>query len=203
VRAEGSRALVEVLLDAQTLGFMGPGAIEPHLAHAKRFAAAVGTSPGLGLDLGSGGGLPGLALALAWPDSEWVLLDANARRAEFLNDSVQRLGLEERVVVDHRRAELAGRDSDRRGRMTVVVARAFGRPSVVAECGAPFLVLGGLLVVSEPPEESDRWPAEEMAGLGLESDPPDPPGFVRFRQIAPCPDRYPRRDGVPAKRPLF
>jgi 16S rRNA (guanine527-N7)-methyltransferase len=195
--------LTEVLLEAQRRGFIGPGAIEPHLAHADRFLAAVGASPDRALDLGSGAGLPGLALALAWPHSEWVLLDANARRAEFLVSAVQQLGLAERVVVDHRRAELAGRDPGRRGTMAAVVARSFGRPAVVAECAAPFLAVGGHLVVSEPPEDTDRWPVDAVATLGLKADPPASRGFVRFRQTAPCPERFPRRDGVPAKRPLF
>ncbi len=195
--------LTEILLEAQRRGFIGPGGIEPHLAHADRFLAAVGAPPDRALDLGSGAGLPGLVLALAWPHSEWVLLDANARRAEFLVSAVQELGLADRVVVDHRRAELSGRDPDRRGTMAAVVARSFGRPAVVAECAAPFLAAGGYLVVSEPPEDTDRWPEDGMAALGLEADPPASPGFVRFRQIAPCPERYPRRDGVPAKRPLF
>ena len=195
--------LTDVLLDAQRRGFIGPGAIEPHVAHAERFVAAVGAIRGPGLDLGSGGGLPGLVFALGQPDSEWVLLDANARRAEFLVWAVQELGLADRVVVDHRRAELAGRDPDRRAAMALVVSRSFGPPPVVAECAAPFLRVGGRLVVSEPPEAADRWPIEGLAALGLEPDPLDTAGFVRFRQAVPCPDRYPRRDGVPAKRPLF
>lgn len=195
--------LTDVLLEAQRRGFMGPGAVEPHVAHAERFAAAVGPIPGPALDLGSGGGLPGLALALGDPGSEWVLLDANARRAEFLVWAVEELGLADRVVVDHRRAELAGRDPARRAAMALVVARSFGPPPVVAECAAPLLMVGGRLVVSEPPETTERWPAEGLAALGLEPDPLDTADFVRFRQAVPCPDRYPRRDGVPAKRPLF
>jgi 16S rRNA (guanine527-N7)-methyltransferase len=98
---------------------------------------------------------------------------------------------------------LAGRDPDRRAAMGLVVSRSFGPPPVVAECAAPFLRVGGRLVVSEPPEAADRWPIEGLAALGLEPDPLDTAGFVRFRQTFPCPDRYPRRDGVPAKRPLF
>jgi 16S rRNA (guanine527-N7)-methyltransferase len=78
---------------------------------------------------------------------------------------------------------------------------------VTAECGAPFLAAGGHIVVSEPPDGDDaRWPAEGVQELGLAAD-----GIVRteagsyrlLRQVAPCPDRYPRRVGMPAKRPLF
>ncbi len=195
--------LIEVLLEAQRRGFVGPGPIEPHLDHAARFGVAVGDEPTRGLDLGSGGGLPGLALALRWPGSSWVLLDANARRADFLGWAIGQLHIDDRVLVDHRRAEQSGRDPQRRGAMDVVVARSFGAPAVVAECGSPFLVVGGCLVVSEPPDPAGRWPAAELASLGLVADPPTDPAFARFRQVEPCPPRYPRRDGVPGKRPLF
>jgi 16S rRNA (guanine527-N7)-methyltransferase len=93
------------------------------------------------------------------------------------------------------------------------VSRSFGPPAVVAECAAPFLEVGGRLVVSEPPGPLDRWDhAEELAELGLAvppadpSDPSDPHGRGSYRtliQISACPPRYPRRVGIPAKRPLF
>lgn len=198
-----SASLTAVLADAQRRGFVGAGGIDPHLAHAERFAAAIGAIPGRALDLGSGAGLPGLVLAALWTTSTWVLLDANGRRAEFLTDAVANLGLADRVVVDHRRAEVAGRDPLRRGTRDLVVARAFGPPAVVAECASPFLAVGGHLVVSEPPGQPERWPLGGLGRFGLEPVPDTSPGFVRLRQAAPCPERYPRRDGVPAKRPLF
>jgi len=92
----------------------------------------------------------------------------------------------------------------------VVTARSFGPPAVVAECAAPLLRTGGWLVVSEPPDQSDeeaarRWPAEPLAQLGLR------PGerlqaafdYRVLSQAEPCPERFPRRNGVPARRPLF
>jgi 16S rRNA (guanine527-N7)-methyltransferase len=117
------------------------------------------------------------------------------------------------------RAEDAGRREDLRARFDVVVARSFGPPPVTAECGAPFLVVGGRLIVSEPPagdgEAPDeaaagsgtaaRWPAAGLALVGLRrervwSDP------YRYRSLVlerTCPAQFPRRTGVPAKRPLF
>ena len=210
----------DVLNEARAAGFLGPGPVEDHLRHAEGFATvahrmlAETPSPRI-LDLGSGGGLPGLVVASSWPDATVVLLEANGRRAAFLRRAVGRLGLEERVSVLEARAEAAGRDPGHRARFDEVLARSFGRPAVVAECGSPLLRVGGWLVVSEPPSATDdsvtfgtgdvRWPAEALAQFGLE-----PAGVWRdgatyqvLRQAEICPERFPRRDGVPAKRPLF
>jgi 16S rRNA (guanine527-N7)-methyltransferase len=76
---------------------------------------------------------------------------------------------------------------------------------VTAECAAPLLAVGGLLVVSEPPD-GRRWPASalEPLGMAVEGMVRGAAGtFQRLRQVTPCPDRYPRRVGIPAKRPLF
>lgn len=241
-------AVLDVLADAREAGFLGPGPVEAQLAHAEGFTnvarglATGGASPRV-LDLGSGGGLPGLVVASAWPECTLVLLEANGRRAGFLRQSIERLGLHARVTVVQERAEAAGRERGYRGGFDGVLARSFGRPAVAAECGAPFLRVGGWLVVSEPPPEpgvspdgmvtgegpspaagmttipgttttiagatttpgGERWPADTLAQLGLE-----PVEVVRdgasyqvLRQMVMCPERFPRRDGVPAKRPLF
>ena len=171
------------------------------------FAAAAGSTPARALDLGSGGGLPGLVLAgLVWPEATWVLLEAAARRCGFLTDAVDRLGLGHRVVVDQRRAEEAAHDDAQRGRFDLVVARAFpGGPAVVAECGAGFLAPGGALVVSEPPAGDARWPAAGLAtvGLALEAQVAAPARFVRLRRVGVLAPDVPRRTGVPRKRPRF
>jgi 16S rRNA (guanine527-N7)-methyltransferase len=102
------------------------------------------------------------------------------------------------------RAEVVGRDLAHRGQHDTVVSRSFGPPAVTAECGAPLLATGGVLLVSEPPSPvQDRWPVEGLELLGLEDRTP-PGAQVRVLvQIEPCGERYPRRTGVPTKRPLF
>lgn len=209
--------LAELLREAQTLGFVGPGPVEPHLHHAEAFASAVSDPPERAVDLGSGAGLPGLVLAGRWPSSSWRLVESNQRRAGFLSAAIDRLGLADRVVVDPRRAEEVGRDLQVRGQSDLVVARSFGPPAVVAECGAPLLTVGGQLVVSEPPrDDPGRWPAAGVAELGLLVEPPESspgavtesaggaaPRTVRLRLVRPCPERFPRRVGVPGKRLLF
>ncbi len=209
--------LHDVLADAREAGFLGPGPVGPQIRHAQGFALvahrlAASGPPGPRLvDLGSGGGLPGLVVALQWPEASVDLLEAAGRRAAFLERAVGRLGLGGRVHVLHERAEVSGRHSGHRGAYDGVLARSFGRPAVVAECAAPLLKVGGWLVVSEPPAtERDaasdaRWPPGPLRQLGLE-----PFELVHeefdyrtLRQTEPCPDRFPRRDGVPAKKPLF
>ncbi|HWH35630.1 MAG TPA: RsmG family class I SAM-dependent methyltransferase [Acidimicrobiales bacterium] len=206
----GAAGVTDVLEQARQLGFLGPGPVADHIDHALGFAAALGRIPaGPLLDLGSGGGLPGLVLALAWPESSWTLLDAGARRTAFLSASVQRLQLADRVQVVTGRAEVVGRSPAHRGRYQLVAARSFARPAVVAECAAPLLVPGGSLLVSDPPAAAPhtppRWPAAALAALGLHhvDGPLLEPRVIQLEQVAICPDRYPRRTGVPDKRPLW
>ncbi|HZQ27155.1 MAG TPA: RsmG family class I SAM-dependent methyltransferase [Acidimicrobiales bacterium] len=158
------------------------------------------------LDLGTGAGVPGLVLALRWPDSAWVLLDGSRRRTALLEAAVAELGVADRVAVVCGRAEQVGHDLTYRGRFDLVTARSFGPPATTAECGAPFLRPGGVLVVSEPPgDEGGRWPSEGLAELGLVAGPArtSRPRAQVLEAVSRCPDRYPRRVGVPAKRPLF
>ena len=163
------------------------------------------------MDLGSGGGIPGLVLAHRWPERNAVLLDSNDRRTRFLAQVVEEQGWGHRVRVVTERAELAARIEGLRGAFALVVARSFGPPPVTAECAAPFLRPGGTLIVSEPPtagsveDDTSRWPAQALAAVGLE---PlgvwrDSFGYRLLRQKVPCPERFPRRVGIPAKRPLY
>jgi 16S rRNA (guanine527-N7)-methyltransferase len=227
--AETRDELYDLLAEARRDGFLGPGPLDVHLRHAAGFAdvarrlcsgaaaAGVRQQPSKAhgpriVDLGSGGGLPGLVVAAAWTEAQVVLLDANARRTAFLRRAVNRLRLDARVSVVQERAERYGRLDDARGTFDGAMARSFGRPAVVAECAAPLLRRGGWLIVSEPPAEDPgspttgpRWPAEALLQLGLVPEQTARKGFDYqvLRQAQECPERFPRRDGVPAKRPLF
>lgn len=180
---------------------VGPGDPNVHLEHARQLAAQL-DEPAVALDLGSGAGIPGLALAGLWPSSTWVLVDAAARRVALLKDAVDELGWADRIQVAHGRAEDLGREPRLRQAFDLVTSRSFGPPAVTAECGGAFVRVGGVLAVTEPPTAADRWDPAGLELLGLAPLPPDP-GLQRFRRISALEDRFPRRSGVPAKRPLF
>lgn len=202
------QALAAVLERSQALGLLGPGATATHIEHACSLARALGRVPRRFLDLGSGAGVPGLVLALAWPDAAVTLLEARQRAADELQRAVAELGLVSRVGVELGRAEELARRGDLRGRYDLVVARGFGSPAVTAECGVGFLERGGELLVTEPPgdPDPDRWPALGLQELGLA-----PPRQIRFGDagavvltaIEPVADRWPRRSGIPRKRPVW
>ena len=165
----------EALLAARGYGFLGPGPIDRQLIHAKGFVDLAKSQPQSMqephvLDLGSGGGLPGLVLADQWPEVVLVLLDANQRRTDFLQGAVISCGFQDRVHVVQLRAEVGGRDPLLRGAFDGVVVRSFGPPAVVAECAAPFLRQGGWLIVSEPPAEELSF--DDRSGV-------DPGAFLR------------------------
>ncbi|CAA9247410.1 MAG: rRNA small subunit 7-methylguanosine (m7G) methyltransferase GidB [uncultured Acidimicrobiales bacterium] len=208
----GNLALTKVLERSAARGFLGPRSLEDQLEHARGFASATSrapTSAELACDLGSGGGIPGLVLAAeVWPESRWVLLEGMAKRCELLLWAVAELDIGDRVTVVHGRVEHVGRPGQRlRGACTLVTSRSFGPPRVTAEAAAPLLLLGGTLVVSEPPgSDGERWPETGLAPLGLH-----PTGVVRteragymvLTQERPCPGEFPRPWKRQTRQPLF
>lgn len=191
-------ATVSVLRSAQRLGFLGKGPVEAHLDHALAYAAAwEGPPPARLADLGSGGGIPALPLALVWPESRWTLIERGQRRSAFLEEAVRQLEVQHRVRVVAAAAQQVGHDAEHREAYDVVTARSFGPPAELAECAAALLRLGGTLLVSEPPEPGpDRWPTAGLARLGL-----DEPvvtrqhgtGLASIPKTLPTPLKYPRR----------
>lgn len=201
-------SLLAILDEARALGLLGPGPAVRQHDHAVDLARAIGSFEGRMLDLGSGGGVPGLVLFDEWPSAHGVLLDAQRRRCDFLERAIATLDFGDRVEVRCGRAELLARDHELRGAFDLVTARSFGPPAVTAECGVGFLRANGHLVVTEPPDavSSARWDVSGLAALGLA--PAEPlragaTGAVRIRLAERVDDRWPRRDGVPTKRPLW
>jgi 16S rRNA (guanine527-N7)-methyltransferase len=201
------RELLGVLAGAQDRGLVGPGPLETHIDHGRAWAAALGAPRQRFLDLGSGGGLPGLVLALEWPGARATLLDARQLSVAWIVEAAERLGLGERVDAICERAETAGRDPELREAFPLVVARGFAAPAVTAECGAAFVAPGGRLSVSEPPgRDPARWPAPELANLALGPAVTVAAGgatYAMLEKTGRLDDRWPRRVGKPRQRPLW
>ena len=116
--------------------------------------------------------MPGLVLALRWPRGRRGPARVAARRCEFLEAALERLGLARpgrAFAAGGPRTSPATRSSG--GAFDLVVARAFGRPAVTAECAVGLPRAGGRLVVSEPPEGAsgtrERWPEDGLGELGF------------------------------------
>lgn len=202
--------LGKTLERSRELGFLGPGPVAGHLSHARAMASVLEVPPGSFLDLGSGGGVPGLVLAREFPQARGVLLDSMDRRCAFLREAISALGIGDRIGVVQDRAERAGHDTGLRERFDAVFARSFGQAAVTAECGAAFSRVGGALVVSEPPGGRRNWQPGGLRELGLVVDEITANGprageysVVVLRKVATLDQRFPRRVGVPAKRPLW
>ena len=165
------------------------------------------------LDLGTGAGFPGLPLAIVAPDLNFDLLDSMRRKIEFVDSVIRALDLPNaRGVVG--RAEWLGRQPDARAGYDRVVTRAVSALPVLAEFSLPLLKEGGMLIAQKGPigeaELEAGHRALEVLGGELESVQAltlpvlnDPRTLVCIRKTGPTPERYPRREGVPAKSPLF
>jgi 16S rRNA (guanine527-N7)-methyltransferase len=159
------------------------------------------------LDLGSGAGFPGLPLAIARPDAEFLLVEANARKCAFIQRAATVAGIGNVGVVHARAEELTDQ------RVALVTARAVAPLAVLAEYAAPLLATGGALVAwrgrRDPDGERDAAAAAELVGLEVREPArvqPFPAAEHRhlhlMLKVRPTPDRFPRRPGVALKRPL-
>jgi 16S rRNA (guanine527-N7)-methyltransferase len=165
------------------------------------------------LDLGAGAGIPGIPLAVALPSVELTLLEAVSRKCEFLEAAANAAGISARAGVICARSERYAVGPPGRDGAAVVFARAVGPLPVLVELAAPLLAPGGVLLASKTATAADTEGAagEIAAGLcglaagpvvRLERSPLDLAVCVVYEKVAPTPDRFPRREGIAAKRPL-
>ena len=201
--------LPRALEESRARGFLGPQPIEPQIAHAEGFGLCwedIKSSPPTSfLDLGSGGGLPGLVLLDRW-SCRAVFLDSMIKRAKFLEEVLLWPGAPAGEVITAR-AEEAARWPECDEVFDLVTARSFGPPAVTAECAVRFLKVGGVLVVSEPPndEETGRWNVGGLDQLGLRDLGRTRHGTAYEVLVKEVPTKaeYPRSSGTPKKHPLF
>jgi 16S rRNA (guanine527-N7)-methyltransferase len=149
------------------------------------------------VDVGSGGGSPGLPLAAARPDLRFDLLEATRKKSEFLERWASEF---ENVSVVCARAEDHARGAGRDAYGTAV-ARALASPAVAAEWCLPLVRPGGRVILFVGPSLDEATVAQAAQQIAGEVE-AAPPGFVLMRKTGPTPDRFPRRPGIARKRPL-
>jgi len=163
-------------------------------------------------DVGSGAGFPGLVLKIMLPEVKMTLIEATRKKCDFMTHVVERLGLRD-VEVVHARAEELGQHADYREGYDVALSRAVAPLPVLAEYCLPLLRIGGRMVAQKGPDADDEVGAAEAAiatlGGGVSaikrvhlSDVPGDRYLVVIAKKEPTPPGYPRRPGMPAKRPL-
>jgi 16S rRNA (guanine527-N7)-methyltransferase len=161
------------------------------------------------VDVGSGGGLPGLPLKIARPNLALTLVEADQAKAAFLVQACARLGFGD-VDVVARRAEDVGQDSRYRERFDAAVARAVAPLPVLVELCLPLVRVGGKLLAQKTAREEVRRAerAIELLGGSLESVAAAPSSaraagtVVVVAKVMATPSEYPRRAGVPNRKPL-
>lgn len=212
--ADAAEAYVRLLLEANarlnlTRVVEPDGVARLHLLDSLA-ALPMLPSSGTVVDLGSGGGVPGIVLALARPDVGWTLVDSVRKKADALRDFVSSLGLSN-VEVLAERAELLGRGPARES-FDVVTARACAALPVLVEYAVPLLRVGGTLLAWKGRISAEELTAGAAASELLGGGVPEVRatgvaalGDHRFVVIAkerPTDARWPRRPGEPARRPL-
>jgi 16S rRNA (guanine527-N7)-methyltransferase len=160
---------------------------------ALRAADAIAAIPGGIVDVGSGGGSPGIPLAWAFPDRQVTLLEARGRKCEFLRAVTATLP---NVTVVHGRAE--EQEPDVFGAAT---AKALAAPPVAAEWCLPLVRPGGAAVLWVGPSADVAHVARVAARIGG-ADPELRDGLLVLPKVAPTPPGFPRRPGIARKRPL-
>ena len=212
---DAAEAYVRLLLEANArlnlTRVVTPDAVARlHLLDALAALPLLPASSERALDLGSGGGVPGIILAMARPSVRWTLVDSVRKKTEALRAFVEALGLGN-VEVRAERAELLGRGPSRES-FDLVTARACAALPVLTEYALPLLRVGGTLVAWKGPIAAEELTAGAAASTILGGTAPEerPTGlsalgdhrFVIVTKRQPTPARWPRRPGEPARRPI-
>jgi len=162
-------------------------------------------------DVGSGAGFPGIPLAIMLPDVRITLIDALDKRVKFLNDVIKALDLN--AVAVHARCEDAGKKPELREQFDIATSRAVASLNILCELSLPLVKVGGQMIAYKGPiwQEEAAQAENALSILGGQvagAKPADIPGrdwnhmLVYIDKVSPTPEKYPRRPGVPEKKPL-
>ena len=199
------------------LGGLGAGATLTSRVASRsgsRFGAIerAGAFASRAIDIGTGAGIPGIPIKIVRPQLVLTLLEATAKKTEFLRKAVEQLGLE-RVTIVAARAEELAHDPLHRARYSLAMAKAVAPLPVLVEISLPFLGPGGYLAAQKG-SSAERELAEaaraievcggEVAAMERFEAPGAAvkPALILIRKVSATPEAYPRRPGRPAKRPL-
>ena len=199
----------ELLLDwNRRVNLTGARTLEQVLAQIAEgdpLLAVVWAGVGRVIDIGSGGGLPAVPLAVAMPDVQFTLLEANARKCAFLEYVAANLGLSN-VAVAAGRAEELGRRPALREQFDRAISRAAAPPAVLLELALPFVKPGGDLFAQVSRLDPHLLePAARLLGGGtprLERQGASGGELLVVPKLGPTPSGFPRRTGVPNRKPL-
>ncbi|MBI1256603.1 MAG: 16S rRNA (guanine(527)-N(7))-methyltransferase RsmG [Chloroflexi bacterium] len=184
-----------------------------HFLDSLTVIKAVPLSPGLSvIDVGTGAGFPGLPLKMVCPGIQLTLLEATGKKVAFLQHLTELLKLEN-VTNVNARAEDAAHDSTHRAAYDVVVARAVARLPALLEYLLPFAKIGGLCIAMKgrtaQDEAADSTNALATLGGRIRSietfhlpGVEEPHHLVLIEKTAPTPRDYPRKPGIPTRKPL-
>ena len=164
------------------------------------------------IDVGTGGGFPGMPLAICFPDKDYVLVDSLAKRIRIIEDACRRLGVE-CVKALHGRAEELARQEDLRDSFDICLSRAVANMSTLTELCLPFVKVGGTFAAYKGEdcrrEVSEAAKAIDVLGGELKGIFPQPAArgmehhsLVVVKKTSPTDERFPRKAGKPAKSPI-
>jgi 16S rRNA (guanine527-N7)-methyltransferase len=159
------------------------------------------------IDVGSGGGLPGIPLAITMPEVTFTLLECTKKKAIFLDDATSRLGLDNVTILAERAEDLATEGGGFRDSADAVIARAVGPLSVLLELTIPFVKVGGIVLAIKGEKAAQEIENSKTALKKLhaevESSHRTTTGTVlRIRKLASTPKEYPRFAGEPKRSPI-
>jgi 16S rRNA (guanine527-N7)-methyltransferase len=160
------------------------------------------------IDVGSGGGVPGMVVAIARPDMQVCLLDSTRKKVKFLGETAAVLGLSN-VTAIHARAEELAHDPSHRETYTIGTARAVARLATLVELVLPFVTVGGMVVFPKGAGATGELDEARQA-IGfvggkhprLVTSARDDTRYVLIDKVQSTPERFPRRTGIPGKQPI-
>jgi 16S rRNA (guanine527-N7)-methyltransferase len=179
---------------------------ERHVLESLRLLPLLGPGNSL-IDVGSGGGLPGLVLAIARPDLSVTLLEATGKKARFLEQTASALKLDNVSVLCDRAEAVGAPGSAQREGFDIVTARAVAPMRVLLELMVPLARVSGLLVCVKGEKAVDELAAaaralRELHVVHLQTVRQPTASVVLMRKRAATPEKYPRRSGEPTRTPL-